>query len=161
MSNVDELVQFLNARLDEAEKRARRGYYSDTHWELFTTEAHLGTWQAWRQHFPREQWDVKANDAISEAARDAIRARITAHEADRTAQALRDIDSKRKLLEIHQAVHNHGRYSGPQCPPECDGQHDDQSLVCASCRDYAGDPVEAPCPTVLVTAEGYGWEGKH
>jgi hypothetical protein len=98
VSNVDDLVTFLNARLDEAEKRARRGYYSDTHWEMFTTEAHLHAWQAWRQQFPREQWDVKANDAISEAARDGIRARITAHEADRTAQALRDIEADRALI---------------------------------------------------------------
>lgn len=65
-----------------------------------------------------------------------------------------------KLLELHQAVHDHGRYSEAQCPAECDGQHSGP-LVCASCRDYVGDPLDVPCPTVVVVAEGYGWtEGK-
>jgi hypothetical protein len=104
MSSMDELAQFLRDRLGEAEKRARRGYYSDTHWEMFTTEAHLRAWQAWREYFPREQWDVKANDTISEAARDGIRARITAHEADRAAQTIAAIAAKRRLLDAYAEV---------------------------------------------------------
>lgn len=95
------IVQFLCDRLDDDEQRARRGYYSDTHWERFTTEAHLHAWRAWREHFPREQWGVKANDAISEAARDGIRQRITAHEADRTEHTLREIDAKRRIVALH------------------------------------------------------------
>jgi hypothetical protein len=71
---------------------------------------------------------------------------------------LRRCAADRKLLELHQPVADHGRYSEPQCPIECDGQHSGPS-VCASCRDYVGDPVEAPCPTVLLIAEGYGWTG--
>ncbi|MEU9947061.1 DUF6221 family protein [Streptomyces sp. NPDC047939] len=98
---TDALVQFLGARLDEDERRAQQGYYSDTHWERFTTEAHLHAWQAWREHFPRGEWDVKANDVISEAARDGIRARITAHEADRADRTLREVHTKRELLVIH------------------------------------------------------------
>ncbi|MFJ4637643.1 DUF6221 family protein [Streptomyces hygroscopicus] len=94
----DGLVEFLRARLDEDERRAQDGYYSDTHWERFTTEAHLGAWQAWRQYFPREQWDVKANDAVSEAARDAIRKRITAHEANRSARILAEVEAKRQVI---------------------------------------------------------------
>ncbi|MYW49608.1 DUF6221 family protein [Streptomyces sp. SID161] len=95
---MDDLAQFLRDRLNETEQRARGGYYSDTHWERFTTEAHLHAWKAWREHFPREQWDVKTSDAISEAARDGIRERITAHEVDRTEQTLREIDADRALL---------------------------------------------------------------
>lgn len=96
---MEDLVQFLRDRLDEKERRARSGYYSETHWERFTTEAHLKAWHAWREIFPREQWDVAANDTISEAARDGIRERITAHEADRTADALADIEAKRRLVD--------------------------------------------------------------
>ena len=94
-----DLVAFLRARLDEDQQRAKRGYYSDTHWELFTTTAHLKAWAAWRGYYPREQWDVKANDAIADAARDGIRERITAHEADRTARALREIEAHRRILD--------------------------------------------------------------
>ncbi|MFJ4887766.1 DUF6221 family protein [Streptomyces sp. NPDC088731] len=100
------LAAFLSARLNEDEDRARRGYYSDTNWERFTTEAHLGAWQAWRQHFPREQWDVKANDTISEAARDAIRERITAHEADRAARDLAEVAVKRRVIEQYESIGN-------------------------------------------------------
>jgi hypothetical protein len=74
------------------------------------------------------------------------------------AAVLRRCAADRKLLALHQPVADHGRYSEPQCPIECDGQHSGPS-VCASCRDYVGDPVEAPCPTVLLIAEGYGWTG--
>ncbi|WP_042174609.1 hypothetical protein [Streptomyces sp. NBRC 110035] len=62
----------------------------------------------------------------------------------------------RKLLELHKAVPDHGRYSEAQCPADCDGEHS-APPVCASCRTYAGDPVAFPCPTVRVVAEGYGW----
>lgn len=99
---LDEVWAFCTERLDEDERRAQRGYYSDTHWEIFTTEAHLRAWQAWRRHFPREQWDVNANDVISEAARDAIRDRVTAHEKNRTDRALADVAFKRALLAEHE-----------------------------------------------------------
>jgi hypothetical protein len=69
---------------------------------------------------------------------------------------LRRCAADRKLLDLHQAVTDHGRYSGSQCPAECAGQHKGP-LVCASCRDYAGDSVEAPCSTAVLIAEGYGW----
>ena len=101
---LDELWAFCNARLDDEERRAQAGYYSDTHWERFTTEAHLGAWQAWREHFPREQWDVKANDVISEAALKAVRARITAHEEERSSRTLADVAFKRELLTEHEPV---------------------------------------------------------
>lgn len=95
---MDDLVEWYRQQLDEDERIARRGFYSETHWESFTTTAHLGAWQAWREHFPREQWDTTANDAVANAARDSIRERITAHEADRTAQALREIEAKRGIV---------------------------------------------------------------
>ncbi|MDX2658341.1 DUF6221 family protein [Streptomyces scabiei] len=101
---LDELWSFCRARLDDDERRAKHGYYSDTHWERFTTEAHLYAWHAWRDIFPREQWNVKANDAISEAARDGIRNRITAHEKDRSSRTLADIAFKRELLAEHEPV---------------------------------------------------------
>lgn len=100
-----EMFAFWNARLDEAEERADVGYYSDTLWERFTTEAHLGAWLAWRQHFPRDRWDVNANDVISEAARDAIRERITAHEENRTRDAHAAIAAARqRLTALEEAI---------------------------------------------------------
>lgn len=69
---------------------------------------------------------------------------------------LRRCAADRKLLDLHQGVPDHGRYSEPECPADCDGQHDSPP-VCMSCRDYVGDPLEAPCVTVLAIAEGYGW----
>ena len=93
------VVEFLRARLAEDEQRARRGYYSDTHWEMWTAGAHLAAWHAWRLRFPRELWDVAANDAIADATRDALRERVTAHEADRTARALAEVEAKRKILD--------------------------------------------------------------
>jgi len=101
---LDELWAFCNARLDDDERRAECGYYSETHWERFTTEAHLHAWKAWREYFPREQWDVKASDAVSEAARDGIRERITAHEKDRSSRTLADVAFKRELLAEHEPV---------------------------------------------------------
>lgn len=68
---------------------------------------------------------------------------------------LRRCTADRKLLELHQGVPDHGRFSEPECPDDCDGQHDGPP-VCMACRSYAGDPLEAPCATVLILAEGYG-----
>ncbi len=47
---------------------------------------------------------MKANDAISEAARDAIRRRITAHEADRTARTLSELEAKRQIMKAHERL---------------------------------------------------------
>ncbi|MFD8899824.1 DUF6221 family protein [Streptomyces ardesiacus] len=69
---------------------------------------------------------------------------------------LRRCAADRKLLKLHQAVPDHGRYSEPECPDDCDGQHTGPP-VCMACRDYAGDPLQAPCQTLLAVAEGYGW----
>lgn len=74
------------------------------------------------------------------------------------ASVLRRCAADRKLLELHQAVPDHGRYSEALCPPDCAGEHSGP-LVCVSCRDYVGDPVDAPCPTAVAIAEGYGWTG--
>lgn len=69
---------------------------------------------------------------------------------------LRRCAADRKLIAEHQEVPNHGRYSEPECPADCDGQHDDPP-VCRACRDYAGDPLPSPCRTVRYLAEAYGW----
>lgn len=68
---------------------------------------------------------------------------------------LRRCAADRKLLELHQAVPDHGRYSEPECPDDCDGQHSGPP-VCMACRGYAGNPLQAPCHTMLALAEGYG-----
>jgi hypothetical protein len=72
------------------------------------------------------------------------------------ASVLRRCAADRKILELHQPVPDHGRYSEPECPADCDGQHSGPT-VCMACRSYAGDPLDAPCLTVRLLAEGYGW----
>lgn len=70
---------------------------------------------------------------------------------------LRRIAADRKLIELHAAVPDHGRFSERGCDDTgCDGDHSDPP-VCRSCRNYAGDPLEAPCATVEILAEGWGW----
>ncbi|WP_405699103.1 DUF6221 family protein [Streptomyces sp. NBC_01383] len=149
------LVTFLHARLNEDELRARSGYYSNTHWERFTTEAHLHAWQAWREHLPREQWDVRLNDLISEAARDAIRNRITAHEADRAARVLREVEAKRRLLDLHATVSRDIGWL------ESDGEGTAELPVCGHCVPRNShyprrkDVPECPCPTLRLLALPY------
>lgn len=73
------------------------------------------------------------------------------------AAALRRITAERKILALHAVVPDHGRFSEDGCDPHyCDGNHDEPP-VCRSCRNYAGDPEEAPCRTIEILAEGYGW----
>lgn len=73
------------------------------------------------------------------------------------AAVLRRIAADRKQLELHAAVPDHGRFSERTCAETgCDGEHDEPP-VCRSCRTYAGDPVEAPCDTVEILAESWGW----
>lgn len=125
---LDAVYAFCVERLGDDARRAKCGYYSDTHWEMFTTNAHLGAWQAWRTYFPREQWDVRANDRISDAALVAIRERISAHEKNRSTRMLADVAFKRELLAEHepalQAAQTDGkvtpmvvcRIDGDDCP---------------------------------------------
>lgn len=113
---LDELWTFCNARLDDDERRAQGSYYSDTHWERFATNAHLGAWQAWRTYFPREQWDTKANDVVSEAALKAVQERITAHEEVRSTRALADVAFKRELLAEHEPA-LHAAIQGEEMTP--------------------------------------------
>lgn len=147
---MEDLAQFLRDRLDDDERVARRGYYSETHWELFTTEAHLRAWHAWREIFPREQWDVKANDTISEAARDGIRDRITAHEDDRAARALLEVDAKRKLLVLHRPVTRTDLTSST-------GEPAGPMVVCHECDANTTDDdwPDRPCWTLRYLALPY------
>lgn len=141
--NIDhDIAGFLRARYEEDERRAQRGYYSDTHWEMFTTQAHLGAWKAWREYYPREQWDASANDVIADAARDAIRERIAAHEADRTTRVLADVAAKRRILERHRP------HSMGSCRV-CEAPHWGVQ-VCDHCYGRAW-----PCPDVLDLAASF------
>lgn len=73
------------------------------------------------------------------------------------AAVLRRIAADRKQLDLHAAVPDHGRFSEGDCEAAgCDGDHD-SAPVCRACRTYAGDPIEAPCPTIEILAQGWGW----
>lgn len=73
---------------------------------------------------------------------------------------LRRIAADRAQLELHAAVPDHGRFSERGCTDSgCDGDHPEPP-VCRSCRNHAGDSTEAPCRTVEILAEGWGWSGR-
>ncbi|CAM5718479.1 DUF6221 family protein [Streptomyces fumanus] len=78
---------------------------------------------------------------------------IAGHDPNRV---MGEVDAKRKLVDLHAAVPDHGRFSGSDdCETfTCDGDHPD-SPVCRSCRTYAGDPMSAPCPTLRLLALPY------
>ncbi|MFJ2630853.1 hypothetical protein ACIO6U_02665 [Streptomyces sp. NPDC087422] len=79
------------------------------------------------------------------------------HAANDPAAVLRRIAADRKLLELHAAVPDHGRFSERTCEESgCDGDHS-APPVCRTCRTHAGDPTEAPCQTVEILAEAWGW----
>lgn len=51
-----------------------------------------------------------------------------------------------KLRRLHRAVPDHGRFSGEcVCNEYCEHPPGEPE-VCAVCRDYAGNPLEMPCP---------------
>lgn len=156
----EDILAWLETAISEREETARRATRTawrthDTHLDLgghtatvLTGERNDTQLLAWVPTMSHEPWD-EARNAWNNAEHIAL---------NDPAAVLRRCAADRKLLALHQPVADHGRYSEPQCPIECDGQHSGPS-VCASCRDYVGDPVEAPCPTVLLIAEGYGWTG--
>lgn len=117
---------------------------------------------------PRSPWTVRMDDdaivapdgitvaeafALSGQQTRAILAHIALNDP---ASVLRRCAADRKLIALHAVVPDHGRFSEAECPANCDGDHSGPG-VCFSCRTYAGDPVEAPCPSLRVLAEGYGW----
>lgn len=61
---------------------------------------------------------------------------------------LQDHTAALRMLDRHEPVVNHGRFSDGSCviPEHCD-EHgaDARPPVCKTCRDYVGDPVEYPC----------------
>lgn len=137
---ADPLV-FLHATLDAAQKRAE-----------------VAAERAWSPHWEyddmaREVRDLNNGNTLATIYSDEIGNHV---EATNPAAVLRRIAADRKLIELHAVVPDHGRLSERGCNASCDGTHDDW-LVCRSCRNYAGDPVEAPCATVEILAESWGW----
>jgi hypothetical protein len=76
-------------------------------------------------------------------------------------EVLRSCAADRETLERHRPVLYHGRFSEDErdCDDMCD--HDGQPMVCRTCRDYAGDPEDAPCPDLLTRARAYGVGADH
>jgi hypothetical protein len=71
-------------------------------------------------------------------------------------RVLADVAAKRRLVDLHMPIKDHGRFSeelqGPQDCNCCDEPHD---VVCTTCRSYAGDHEDAPCQTLRLLALPY------
>lgn len=147
---TDDPLAYLHATLDAAEAEAETARDFDY--------AQCGVWEA-RGPYPAAGGEA---DGVSRP-RGNLRAEISRDdiflEAElpwdliphmarhNPAAVLRRIAADRKQLELHAAVPNHGRFSERGCETSgCDGDHSEPP-VCRSCRNYAGDPIEAPCPT--------------
>jgi hypothetical protein len=70
-------------------------------------------------------------------------------DCDGPASVRRRCAAERKLLELHR--------------PQPDGSGFPDGMQCRTCSQDGGDGyqylVPAPCPTIFVLAEGYGWTG--
>lgn len=151
---MDDLVAFLRATLDAAERTARAAAdYNDG--AEHDVQGPPGTWVL----IPDEKCFGPAypggmlGPRIGHTNHVILGEHIVRHDP---ATVLRRIDADRKQLELHAAVPDHGRFSERGCDATCDGVHDEPP-VCRSCRDYAGGPVDAPCRTVEILATGWGW----
>lgn len=155
---ADPLV-FLRATLDAAEEAANKAaalcgcHPPASSWAfgdestdgriLVVSDPHPGT----RRRLHR-RWNGTYGDMFAAS-------HIALHDPD---AVLRRITADRKQLELHAAVPNHGRFSERSCDEWADcGCDPSEPPVCRSCRNHAGDPVEAPCATVENLAEGWGW----
>jgi hypothetical protein len=138
---ADPLV-FLHATLDAAQNRAEAGAERawSPHWEY--------------DYMVHEIRDLNNGNTLANLYFPEIGAHV---EANDPAAVLRLVAGHRKQLSLHAAVPDHGRFSERTCAENgCDGEHNSPP-VCRSCRNYAGDPIEAPCDTVEILAEGWGW----
>lgn len=154
----EDLLAWLNAAITRREETAQRATGTpwrthDTHLDLgghtatvLTGEGNDTELLAWVPTMSHESWDETRN-AWNNAEHIAL---------NDPQSVLRRCAADRKLLKLHQAVPDHGRYSEPECPADCDGKHNGPP-VCMACRSYVGDPLQAPCHTVLALAQGYGW----
>jgi hypothetical protein len=71
-------------------------------------------------------------------------------------QELADVAAKRQILAMHKPIKNHGRFSEErQDPEDCEDCSEPHGIVCTTCRDYAGDHLDAPCTTLRLLALPY------
>lgn len=132
------LVEFLRARLDEDEQRAKKDAWIADH-------GSAGAWEAWVGHnLPYS--DLKAEDQpiarFNGPAHDGdvmLAARFKPAEVrDRAERMLAEVDAKRRIVELHEPIDGH----------------------CSSCleseNDFYGKTYEdAPCITLRLLALPY------
>jgi succinylarginine dihydrolase len=143
MTDTDRMVVWLREAMDAAERDAEAASKDGT-----------PDWYA-KEHFAVA--DAAGEPVVYDEGRptpDQVR-HIVRHDP---AAVLRRIAADRQQLAQHAAVPDHGRLSDHGACDKfgCDDAHE-QPTVCRSCRNYAGDPIEAPCPTIENLAEGWGW----
>jgi hypothetical protein len=127
---MDDLIAFLHARLDEDEKEA--------------ATASPGPW-----HANPEQDEVVAVDGETVAdgfALNSQQLRATVRHIVRhdPARVLREVEAKRRILELHKAVHYR--------------QYDPPAWICLECSSRDDDHyhvTDAPCETVRLLALPY------
>jgi hypothetical protein len=130
---VDDLVQWLRAQLDEDERIAREA--GGAAWEELPVSGWVHT-----SPLPDTEWQPPGYDHhVASAPLPADRVHIVRHDP---ARVLREVDAKRRLLELHAA-----RERGDGCVV-CDDGND-------SCGCLSGPSWGFPCDTVKILAVPY------
>lgn len=152
----DDPLTYLRATLDAAQELAQRAAAG----HVAAHGEHVAPKRRGEPFWPlpgaRARYEAVATGKFDDPD---LYAGLTLIEANSPAAVLCRIAADRKQLELHAAVPDHGRFSHRGCDATCDGSHEEPP-VCRSCHDYAGDPIEAPCRTVEILAEGWGWTGE-
>ena len=98
--------------------------------------------------------------AAIEAKEDTLRPLTAGPRTEAERDIARRCAADREILARHRLLPDHGRFSEDEawecdefCSRDEQGRHE---LVCATCRNYAGDHEEAPCGDLLALARGYG-----
>lgn len=151
---MDDFVQRVLATIDVTERDARPAAWKDAHWAVAEQPA-----AKWGEEEPdpvvladgkpiiRLNTEYAGHLAVDHVVRQA------------PAATLRRCAADRRVVERHRPVGDHGRFSddwADDCPNPGDCAHTERPPVCMTCRDYAGDPVPAPCPDLLDRADAYG-----
>lgn len=135
MDGMDDLVQFLRARLDEDEQTAR-----DTAWNMSTEIDN--PWEARPAPDEADGWEIwsKGRFQLIRGTNEADAVHIARHDP---ARVLAEVDAKRQILGLHVAA---------------EYIRNDPFAGCTTCswRDYMEDlHVRWPCPTLRLLALPY------
>lgn len=138
MSDVDDLVTFLRARLDEDDAAARAASWDEwdsTHWHTHHRAQYDGRWAV------IDAADDGVITSVDPQASDdpGVAAHIARHDP---ARVLREVEAKRQIMRVHNARDNWGTCIG--CPRDAGGSMhvgiDECPILRALALSYADHP---------------------